>query len=152
MTQSASRPALALTIATFALGIMLLAPPAVFAAAPSAGAAGERCHDARAAERKTSFGVHQWTVRLDVHWCATGGPGRRSITSVSRDTRVRTGTNWRLVSRSGGVERQSRRRASAESRFHFRLRYPYFEQNCYPRLALSLLANGEFERSVSTGC
>jgi hypothetical protein len=152
MTHSTSKPALALTIATLALVSAIFAPPDRSAAAPPAGAAGERCYDARAGERKTSFGVHQWTVRLDVHWCATGGPGRRSITSVSRDTRVRTGTNWRLISRSGGVERHNRRRASAESRFHFRLRYPYFEQNCYPRLALTLFANGEFERSVSTGC
>jgi hypothetical protein len=153
MTNSLPRPALILSITTIAavLAVALAAPPVASAGATTSAAAGERCYDARAVKRKTSFGIHQWTARLKVHWCVTG---RRdpSIVSVTRDTSVRTGTNWRLISRSGGIEREGRRRATAESRFHFRLRYPYFEQNCYPRLALTLFANGGFERSASTGC
>ena len=154
MTASPSRFALTLTITAAAVATMaaLIAPPASQAAAePTAGAA-KRCYDARAGKRKTSLGVHQWTARLAVEWCVAGKGRNESIVSVSRDTRVLTGTNWRLISRSGGVERESRRRAVAESRFHFRLRYPSFEQNCYPRIALILYANGGFERSVSTGC
>ena len=77
---------------------------------------------------------------------------RPRIVSVSRDTRVRTGTNWKLVSRSGGVDWEGRRRATAESRFHFRLRYPYLEQNCYPRLALEVRADGGYERVARAGC
>jgi len=152
MANSPSKPALALITTTAAIAIALVAPPALQAGETGSAEASKRCYDARAAKRKTSLDIHQWTVRLDAHWCVSGQHGRESIVSVSRDTTVRTGTNWRLVSRSGGVEQENRRRASAESRFHFRLRYPYFEQNCYPRLALTLLANGEFEREVRTGC
>jgi hypothetical protein len=154
MTHSPSKPALALTITTVALAsaIALLAPPSVQAAGESSVGAGERCYDARAGKRKTSLGIHQWTARLRVQWCVAGPSDRPSIVSVSRDTSVRTGTNWRLITRSGGVDRDNRRRVTAESRFHFRLRYPSFEQNCYPRIALTLFANGGFERSVNAGC
>jgi len=89
---------------------------------------------------------------MEVHGCVEERDGRRAIVSVARATRIRTGTNWKLISRSGGVDRSGRRRAAAVSRFHFRLRYPYLEQNCYPRLTLEVLASGRFERSVSTGC
>jgi hypothetical protein len=111
-----------------------------------------RCHDATVGKRKTSLGIHQWTVRLTAEWCVREGAKRLRIVSVSRDTRVRTGTNWKLVSRSGGVDWEGRRRATAESRFHFRLRYPYLEQNCYPRLALEVRADGGYERVARAGC
>jgi hypothetical protein len=153
MIHSHPKPSLALTITILALAgaIPLLAPPAADAAGGTGGAAPNRCYEAKAGKRKTSLGIHQWTARLRVEWCVAGGDNG-SIVSVDRDSIVRTGTNWRLISRSGGVDRVNRRRVTAESRFHFRLRYPSFEQNCYPRIALTLFANGGFERSVSTGC
>lgn len=154
MTNSPSKPAPALTITILlaALAAALLAPPAVHASERAAAGVTDRCYEARAGKRKTSFGVHQWTARLIVRWCVAGRGRNEAIVSVRRDTRVLTGTNWRLISRSGGVEGEGRRHATAETRLHFRLRYPHFEQNCYPRLALTLHVDGGFERSVSTGC
>ena len=154
MTNSTPRTALALTVTTLlaALAAALLVPPTLHASERAAAGVTERCYEARAGKRKTSLGVHQWTARMTVRWCVAGRGRNESIVSVSRDTRVRTGTNWRLISRSGGVEGEGRRVATAETRLHFRLRYPYFEQNCYPRLALTLHVDGGFERSVSTGC
>ena len=154
MTNSTSKPALPLTNTTLiaAIAAGLLTPPAADASERATAGVTDRCYEARAGKRKTSFGVHQWTARLIARWCVAGRGRNETIVWVSRDTRVLTGTNWRLISRSGGVEGEGRRRATAETRLHFRLRYPHFEQNCYPRLALTLHVNGGFERSVSTGC
>jgi hypothetical protein len=133
------------------LAAIVLAPAG--AAANDAASPGDiRCHETTVGKRKTSLGVHQWTVRLEAEWCVQQGARGPRIVSVIRDTRVRTGTNWKLVSRSGGVNWEGRRRATAESRFHFRLRYPYFEQNCYPRLAVEVRADGGYERLARTGC
>lgn len=145
----------------FAAALALLAAAVLTQAAlPAASgaetaAAGDgadvRCYSATARKRKTSLGVHQWTVRQTAEWCAVPRGARWRIVSVNRSARVRTGTNWRLISRSGGVNRDGAR-AIAESRFHFRLRYPYYEQNCYPRLVLELWPSGRFERTVRVGC
>jgi hypothetical protein len=134
------------------LSIAVLAAAAALFPGHAAAGDAQQCFTAAAVKHKTSLGVHQWTVRLVAEWCVVERRGRARIVSVDRDTTIRTGTNWRLVSRSGAIELEGARRATVESRFHFRLRYPYFEQNCYPRLALHLLPDGEFERSVRTGC
>ena len=125
--------------------------------ASAAGAApneppADRCFNANAGKHKTSLGAHQWTIRLRTEWCVADVDGRPKIVSVRRSTRVRTGTNWKLISRSGRLEHDGSRRVSAEMRAHFRLRYPYFEQNCYPRVAIEMLATGAFTRTVRTGC
>ena len=125
--------------------------------APTAGAApneppADRCFTASAGKHKTSLGAHQWTLRLQAEWCVADVDGRPKIVSVRRSTRVRTGTNWKLISRTGSTGREGSRRATVESRAHFRLRYPYFEQNCYPRVAIEMQANGAFTRTVRTGC
>jgi hypothetical protein len=155
MSHITARPLKALLIAIAAVFLSLTAAPGAAGADDAAAAAdargAHRCHDAAAAKRKTSLGIHQWTVRLEVEWCVLDRGGRPRIVSVDRDTTIRTGTNWRLISRSGGIETEGRR-ATAESRFHFRLRYPYLEQNCYPRLALTVSPDGSFERTVRTGC
>ena len=120
---------------------------------PAAGAQGtdRGCYVAKAGKRKTSLGAHQWTVRQEVRWCAETRAGRRRITAAERRASVRTGTNWRLLSRSGAIRRRGARFV-AESRFHFRLRYPYFEQNCYPRIEIKIWPSGRWARSVATGC
>jgi hypothetical protein len=120
---------------------------------PAAGADGpdQRCFAAKAGKRKTSLGVHQWTARQEVRWCAERRAGRWRIASAQRRVSVRTATNWRLLSRGGEIRRRGAR-AVAESRFHFRLRYPYFEQNCYPRLEVKIWPSGKWTRSVATGC
>lgn len=131
-----------------AVGVAIALPaPADGAASPN-----ERCFAAAAGKRKTSLGVHQWTVRQKSHWCAERRRGSWRITSVERRTRIRTGTNWRLVSRGGGIERDGSQSATGHSHFHFRLRYPYFEQNCYPRLKVTMWPSGDWTRSVRTGC
>ena len=122
------------------------------AAAASAEPGPDRCFEAGAAKRKTSLGVHQWTLRLRAEWCVAETGGRPRIVSVRRSTRVRSGTNWKLISRSGSTEREGSRRATVESRAHFRLRYPYLEQNCYPSVAIEMLTTGAFTRTVRTGC
>jgi hypothetical protein len=136
-------------LVTFAVAALA---PADGAAAPAAERGADRCFTATAKKRKTSLGVHQWTARLDAEWCVAERNGRTRIVSAGRETSVRTGTNWRLIWRSGEVDLDGPRRAKAEARFHFRLRYPYFEQNCYPRLALELFVDGAAERTVRTGC
>ena len=150
MTNSLARPTRFTFLAALALGLAALAPTG--AAADSAPRGADDCFTAQAGKRKTSLGVHQWTVRLHAEWCVAERDGRRTIVSAERRTIVRTGTNWRLISRSGSITGKQTRHATAESRFHFRLRYPYLEQNCYPRVAIELWASGAFERSVETGC
>jgi hypothetical protein len=127
---------------------------AALTASPASAAPQEpdRCFTASAGKHKTSLGAHQWTIRLQTEWCVADVDGRPKIVSIRRSTRVRTGTNWRLISRSGRLEHDGSRRATAEMRAHFRLRYPYFEQNCYPRVAIEMLATGAFTRTVRTGC
>jgi hypothetical protein len=142
-----------LTVMIFAIAVTAFAAPTAAAAdAAPDGASPDRCFTANAGKRKTSLGAHQWTVRLRTEWCVADVEGRPRIVSVRRSTRVRTGTNWRLISRGGSLEREGSRRATAELRAHFRLRYPYFEQNCYPRVSIETLATGAFTRTVRTGC
>ena len=140
--------------------IVLSTAPLLLVAAPThapasqareAGVADQRCFEAKVGKRKTSLGIHQWTVRQFTRWCAEHDGTRWRIVSIGRRAIFRTGTNWRLVSRSGLV-RERDRSASAASWFHFRLRYPHFEQNCYPRLALKVWPSGRYERDVYIGC
>ena len=107
----------------------------------------EECFQAAVAKRKTSLGVHQWTAGLRVRWCAAEG----RVRAVRREARVRTGTNWQLVSKRV-TERGGRRAATVVAGFHFRLRYPQFEQNCYPRLAIHVTGGGESRIRRRTGC
>jgi opacity protein-like surface antigen len=133
-----------------AIGLVVLTAAAGAAAATEP--APDRCFDASAGKHKTSLGAHQWTLRVTAEWCVADAGGRPHIVSTRRSTRVRTGTNWKLISRASSTEREGSRRATVESRAHFRLRYPYFEQNCYPRVAIEVQANGAFTRTVRTGC
>ena len=134
---------------------LVVAGAAICLCAPTAHAgerAGEDCFHAAVAKRKTSLGVHQWTIRLVTSWCTEpGAAGRREITSVSRRVSVRTGTSWRLVSRNLASERDPRT-ATTYADFHLRLRYPYFEQNCYPRLEIHMTARGASSTHRATGC
>ena len=136
--------------------IAMLAAAALMGAVTLPAQAGEHprvdCFHAAVGKRKTSLGVHQWTIRLITTWCsAPGARGRPEITSVNRRVLVRTGTNWRLVSRNVANERTPRT-ATTYADFHFRLRYPHFEQNCYPRLEIHVTARGASSTHRETGC
>jgi hypothetical protein len=112
---------------------------------------GERCFDASIREHKTSLGVHQWTVRLETHWCSALRDDRWELVEVQRRASVRTGTNWKVISKrvtnDGGL-----RTATVTADYHLRLRYPWFEQNCYPVLEIRMNARGESRESRETGC
>ena len=103
-------------------------------------------------KRKTSVGAHQWTIEHRNTWCAELRRGRRRIVSVHRRARFETGTNWRLVGRSGSASKTGPATASSVTRAHFRLHYPYFEQNCFPRIETVMTATGGFDYTVDTGC
>jgi len=144
--------ALFLVIAVVAL-LARGAGPSTAAAAQAAATGGVEmnCYTAKVTKSEASFGVHQWTVRQTVEWCVEALAARRRIASVRRIARVRVGTDWRVISRSGGVNRDGNR-AIAESRFHLRLRRPGYVRNCYPRLALELWPSGRFERKARANC
>jgi hypothetical protein len=135
------------------IGIAGLVMAGALAAPATAESRGtdQRCFTASVGIHKTSLGVHQWTVRQRTRWCSARVGGRREIVSLRRELRVRTGTNWKLVSKRIDADR-GRRSATNTAQFHFRLRYPYFEQNCYPRLAITMTAGGESRTSRETGC
>jgi hypothetical protein len=127
--------------------LVVLAPP------PAAGdAKTRRCWQAMVIKRKTSLGAHQWTIEHRNTWCAEVRDGRRRIVSVSRRVHFETGTNWRLVGRSGAARKTGPGVATSHTSAHFRLRYPQFEQNCFPRIATVMTATGGFDYSVDTGC
>ncbi len=142
---------LAATISVIAATAFAALTASAAGAAPNEPSA-DRCFSANAGKHKTSLGAHQWTLRVTAEWCVADVGDRPHIASVRRSTRVRTGTNWKLISRTGSTGREGSRRATVESRAHFRLRYPYFEQNCYPSVAIEMQANGAFTRRVRTGC
>ena len=142
-----TRPRIALPLVLITLLALLVA-----SAAPAAGeTVPEKCFHESVRRHKESLGVHQWTIRLATRWCAGTVDGRPQITSVNRRVTVRTGTNWKLVSRNLASERD-RRTATSYADFHFRLRYPYFEQHCYPRLEIHMTARGASQTHRRTGC
>ncbi len=132
-------------------GLAIVVALALPLRAAGADGPGRTCFAAKAGKRKTSLGAHQWTVRQEVIWCAERRAGRRRIVAADRRVSVRTGTNWRLLSHGGEIRRVGAR-VVAESRFHFRLRYPYLEQHCYPRIEITIRPSGDWARSVATGC
>ena len=139
------------TLMLAAVGAAFLVLP-TSSALPSAAGDDRRCWSAGVEKEKTSLGIHQWTLEQVSRWCAERQTGGWRIVSADRRASFETSTNWRLISKSGRTRKLDSGAVRATTRAHFRLRYPYFEQNCYPRLALTMWPSGAVDRRVRTGC
>jgi len=133
---------------TLAVAATLVGTPA--SPEVAAAAASERhCYGTVVSKRKTSVGVHQWTIRQIDNWCARGG----RIVSIRQSLELETGSGWRLISKRGSTGREGRSSARTASRWHFRLRYSGgYEQNCYPRITGRLYASGHARHELDVGC
>lgn len=96
---------------TLAVAATLVGTPASTEVA--AAAASERhCYGTVVSKRKTSVGVHQWTIRQIDNWCARGG----RIFSIRQSLELETGSVWRLISKRGSTGREGRSSARTASR------------------------------------
>jgi hypothetical protein len=143
------KPIIALTVVATTLLAAAPAPAGTRSGEPASGARdGERCYRAVAEKRKTSVGVHQWTIRQIDRWCARAS----RVVSARQRLEIETGSGWRLISKRGRAAVKEGK-AISRSRYHFRLRYSGgYEQNCYPRLVGRLRASGRARYRLDVGC
>lgn len=111
----------------------------------ASGDSGRTCHLAGTEKRKSSRGVHRWTVRQLDRWCVRDG----RVISVRQTLEVETGAGWRLVSKNGTTRTDGE--AVSKGRFHLS-RDGGNERSCYPRITATLLPTGEADYDADAGC